>query len=638
MFVEEGRRFDWRALKPSGLGLSTAPDLSLMLLGEEMGGSDVAKTATASAPKRRRKKVVPNKVRWNSDVIVDLMRQYDFPYVPLNPGASFRGLHDSMVNYGQDDPQMILCPHENIAIQMAHGYAKATGEPLAVILHNVVGLLHACMAIYYAYIDRAPIFIMGATGPMDAARRRPRTDWIHTANVQGNAIRDYTKWDDQPHTIDAVPESFARAYSVMMTEPQGPVYTCYDATLLEEKLPRTVKLPREASPKVPTRMAPDPAELVRVADMLAAAKNPILIADWTCRAPIGFDDLVALVETLSAGVIDVGARLNFPTRHPLNMTQCAAEALKNADLVLCLDTRDSARITHVLDSVSRTTTSKVPASATWIDISFGDLEISSWSTDYGPRLDADIRILADTSLAIPELTRLARRRLIRTRGQVKAAATRFKKLEKLHNDARARNLKRARENWDVKPMSTARLASEIWDVIKDEDWVLTAGNCGGWTHRLWDFDTSYRYPGAALGTATQIGISLGVALAHRNKGRVIVDIQPDGDLMFDPGALWTAAKYKIPMLVVMYNNRAYYNDWAHQIRMAKLRGTDEAKAHIGMDLFGPEPDFGALARSLGCYGEGPIDKPEDVKPALQRALAEVKKGRIALVDTITQHF
>jgi len=591
---------------------------------------------TASASKRRRKKLIPNKVRWNSDVIVDLMRQYDFPFVPLNPGASFRGLHDSMVNYGQDDPQMILCPHENIAIQMAHGYAKATGEPLPVILHNVVGLLHACMAVYYAYIDRAPIFIMGATGPMDAAVRRPRTDWIHTANVQGNAIRDYTKWDDQPHTIDAVPESFARAYSVMMTEPQGPVYTCYDATLLESKLPHAVPLPDPNKPRVPTRMAPDPAALVSVADMLVAAKNPILIADWTCRAPIGYDDLVDLAENLSAGVIDVGARFNFPTRHPLNMTQCAAEALKTADLILCLDTRDSARITHVLDSVTRKIVSKVPKSAKWIDISFGELEISSWSTDFGPLKDADIRILADTSLAIPELTRLVRRRLTRSRAQSKAADTRAKRLTKLHNEARARNIKKARENWDAKPMATARLASEVWDAIKDEDWVLTAGNCSGWTHRLWDFDKPYRYPGSALGTATQIGISLGVALAHRDKGRLVVDIQPDGDLMFDPGALWVAAKYKIPMLVVMYNNRAYYNDWEHQIRMARHRGTPVERAYIGMDIVKPEIDFAGLARSMGWYAEDRIELGKDLGPALRRAIAVVKSGKPALVDTVTQ--
>jgi acetolactate synthase-1/2/3 large subunit len=178
---------------------------------------------------------------------------------------------------------------------------------------------------------------------------------------------------------------------------------------------------------------------------------------------------------------------------------------------------------------------------------------------------------------------------------------------------------------------------EVWDVIKNEDWVLTANDLKKTIPKLWDFDKSYRHPGVELGTSTQIGISIGVALAHKAAGRLVVDINPDGDLMFDAGALWVAAKYEIPMLIVMHNNRAYYNDWEHQIRMAKLRGTDEAKAHIGMDLFGPEPDFGKLARSMGCYGEGPIDNPKDVRPALERAIAEVKKGRVALVDTITQH-
>ena len=167
--------------------------------------------------------------------------------------------------------------------------------------------------------------------------------------------------------------------------------------------------------------------------------------------------------------------------------------------------------------------------------------------------------------------------------------------------------------------------------------MLTANNLKQQVRKLWDFDRPYRNPGVELGTATQIGISLGVALAHKGKGRIVVDIQPDGDLMFDAGALWIAAKYEIPMLVVMHNNRAYYNDWEHQLRMARLRGTDQAKAHIGMDLFGPEPDFGALARAMGLYGEGPIVEPADMAPALRRALAEVKKGRPALVDVVTQH-
>src|ERR687885_2842804 len=198
---------------------------------------------------------------WQSDVIVDLIKRYGFPFITLNPGASFRGLHDSLVNYGNNDPPMMLCNHEEIAVQIAHGYAKATGKPAAVILHDLVGLLHACMAIYYAYLDRAPMLILGATGPMNEAKRRPHIDWIHTANVQGNAVRDFTKWDDQPASVDGIPHSFARGYRVAMTEPQGPVYLCYDAQLQEDPLDRAIPLPADGSARVPTRIAADPKAL-----------------------------------------------------------------------------------------------------------------------------------------------------------------------------------------------------------------------------------------------------------------------------------------------------------------------------------------------------------------------------------------
>jgi acetolactate synthase-1/2/3 large subunit len=192
----------------------------------------------------------------------------------------------------------------------------------------------------------------------------------------------------------------------------------------------------------------------------------------------------------------------------------------------------------------------------------------------------------------------------------------------------------AKKDWDGVPIALPRLANELWDAIKDEDWVLTACNLQEWVYKLWDFDKSYRHPGQALGTGTQIGVSLGVALAHRGTNRLVVDIQPDGDLMFDAGALWSAAKNDIPLLVVMYNNRAYYNDWEHQIRVAHHRGTPVERAYIAQDISGPEPDFATMAKSMGWYAEGPIEKPADIAPALRRAIAQVKAGKPALVDTV----
>jgi acetolactate synthase-1/2/3 large subunit len=573
--------------------------------------------------------------RWASDVIVDLLHHYDLPHAALNPGASFRGLHDSIVNYGGNRPTMLLCQHEETAVQIAHGYAKASGRPMVAILHDLVGLLHSNMAIYYAYIDRAPVFVIGATGPMDETKRRPRIDWIHTAQSQGEAVRAYTKWDYQPHTIEGVPESFARAYAVMMAQPQGPIYMCYDAWLQEQPLEREVALPPAGAARVPTRMAPDPRALEEAADLIARAARPVVLAEYVGRDADGFHALVALAEAAGIPVYDVDSRLNFPTRHPLNMSHCK-DVFRDADLVLCLDARDWERPTTELVSATRQLTSLVPADATWIDIGFGDLELSSWALDYQRLRHARLQILADTTIAIPALTRLLADRIatdagLRVRVEARAAATASRSSALREGWARE-----ARADWDASPITLPRLASEVWDAIKDEDWVLSAGTLEHWTRKLWDFDRPYRHPGRSLGTATQFGISLGVALAHRDHKRLVVDMQPDGDLMFDAGALWVAAKHRIPMLVVMYNNRAYYNDWEHQIRMARLRGTPLERAHIGMDMDDPAPDFAAMARSMGWYAEGPFESPAGLGEALRRAIAQVKEGRPALLDTVTQ--
>src|ERR1700752_4148490 len=253
-----------------------------------------AKLKIKTATRTSKYSVSPTKDRWASDVIVDMMHMYDLPHAALNPGASYRGLHDSIVNYGQNRPTMMLCQHEEPAVQTAHGYAKATAKPMIAILHNLVGLLHANMAIYYAYIDRAPVFIVGATGPMDETKRRPRIDWIHTAQSQGEAVRAYTKWDYQPHTIDGVPDAFARAYSVMMAQPQGPIYMCYDAWLQEQQLDRGIAMPPGGAAKTPIRMAADPRARDEPPARIAAAAKPVIIAEYVGREPEGFHALVDL--------------------------------------------------------------------------------------------------------------------------------------------------------------------------------------------------------------------------------------------------------------------------------------------------------------------------------------------------------
>ena len=382
-------------------------------------------------------------------------------------------------------------------------------------------------------------------------------------------------------------------------------------------------------------MAADNVALAEVADRLLAAKYPVLMAEYVAAALAASTISWRLPKRVGAAVFDVHARLNFPNRHPLNLS-CEKEIFGDADLILSLDTRDWEKSTHFNDRTKRQVVPHYPANCEMIEIGFGEINLSKWSMDYGRMPACSLRVLGDTLTAIPELTRICRERIAKNPALAKTVAERAKAVAKKHDELFKKWGNEARKDWDGLPITLPRLASEMWDVIKTEDWVLTACNLQDWVYKLWNFDKPYRHPGQALGTGTQIGVSLGVALAHRGKGRLVIDIQPDGDLMFDAGALWSAAKNNIPMLIVMYNNRAYYNDWEHQIRVAHHRGTPVERAYIAQDITGPEPDFATMAKSMGWYAEGPIEKPADIAPALRRAIAQVKAGTPALVDTVVR--
>jgi acetolactate synthase-1/2/3 large subunit len=359
------------------------------------------------------------------------------------------------------------------------------------------------------------------------------------------------------------------------------------------------------------------------------------LPEFTGRVASGFDDLVALAETIAAPVYDIETRLNFPTAHPLNLSH-TKDTFRTADLVVTLDSRNWEAPTHEPDWTTRSAKPITPPNCEWIDIGFASIEISRWATDYQRFPAVAQRILADTELAIPALTETLRRRIAGDASAKERIEKRRAVVAERHKKLRDGWKEQARKEWDGSPLSLPRLVSEVGDAIRGEDWVLTANTLNDWALKLWDFDRGYRHPGKYLGTGTQIGMSIGVALAHKGTGRLVVDFQPDGDLLFDTGALWVAARYQIPMLIVMHNNRAYWNDWNHQIEMAHHRGTKVELAHVGQDIVDPPPDFATVARGLGWYAEGPIENPDEVGPALRRAIAQVKAGKCALLDTITR--
>jgi acetolactate synthase I/II/III large subunit len=574
---------------------------------------------------------------WGSDLMVDVLRGLDLRYVALNPGSSFRGLHDSLVNYGGDRIEMIECPHEKIAVGVAHGYAKATGEPMAVVLHDLVGLLHGTLGIYYAYIDRAPVLVLGGSGPAEHDRRRPNIDWIHSANVQGEAVRAYTKWDHEPRSLRSVPGVLARANRIMREQPAGPVYVALDAGLQEDRVDDPVpldELARMSAP--PSPVGPDPGALARLAELLCAADRPVMVLGRPGRDHASFGVLVELAEAVGAGVVDTHWRLSFPNRHPLCVT--GSTAVEQADCLLFVDVKDMGKATQKLESTTREVVSRLAPGCTVLDLGFNDVGISAWSEDYAELLPVDVQVTADTAVALPMLLERCRAILrLDSAGRTADRESWRSALTAIHDAVRQDWERTAEKRWDERPVSTARLAAEVWQVVQQHDWVLTAGTAAEWALRTWDLDRPHRHPGRQLGTANQFGISLGVALAHKGSGRLVVDLQPDGDLMFDVGALWVAARYRLPLLVVMFNNRAYYNDWEHQERLARQRGTPLERAHIGMAISDPAPDFAAVARGFGWWADGPIEDPDAVQAAVRRGAEHVlATGMPALVDVVCQ--
>ncbi len=576
---------------------------------------------------------MPN-AQYGSDLIVDVLKALDIEYAALNPGATFRGLHDSLVNYGGNDrPEIIQCCHEEIAVAVAHGYAKAAGKPMAAIVHNVVGLQHASMAIFNAWCDRVPVMVLGATGPMAVEKRRPWIDWIHTALVQGQAVRDYVKWDDQPASLASIPEAIIRGYRIAVTEPQGPVYLCFDADLQEMPVSEKLPVPDVARYAPPSAVQADGRALDEAAALLREAERPVIIAEYVGRNAAAVDALVRLAERLAAPVIDLygHGRFNFPNTHPLDLTGAERELLASADVVLALDVQDLYGALARSDRLTRLSEPILPESAKVIHITLSDLAIRSWVTSYQRLVPTDVPILADTAVALPAL-------LARLDGlAADSLRARYEWLRKKHDALRREARTRCEESWNDRPISPSRLASEVWEVLRGEDWVLANGTLDGWARTLWEWTRPDQYLGysGGAGLGYSAGASIGVALAHRGNGRVCVDLQPDGDLLYTPSAIWTAAHHRVPVLFVVCNNRSYFNDEDHQALIARARHRPVENRVVGIRIEDPPVDFAGLARAFGAHGEGPVEDPALIAPALRRALRVVKEDqRPAVVDVV----
>jgi acetolactate synthase I/II/III large subunit len=577
--------------------------------------------------------------RTGSDFMVDVIKSLGFEYVCANPGSSFRGIHESIINYGGNkSPEFITCCHEESSVAMAHGYYKVEGKPLAVLAHGTVGVQHAAMAIYNAYCDRVPVYVI-LGNIIDVTKRAPGVEWFHSVQDAAALVRDFTKWDDLPISLEHFAESAARAYRVAMTPPTMPVVLVADGDLQESPVSPDMKI---RIPKLTTEMPPvgDSGSVAELARLLVAAENPVILADRTARTPAGLACLVDLAETLQCSVVDQAGRMNFPTRHPLNQSDRARAAVADADVILGLDVADFYGITHSYrDQIERTSRSGTKPTAKLITISSDDLYIKANYQDFQRYTDIDLVIPGDAEATLPYLIEAVKHRLPADR---KAAfAARGEKLSAAHRQAIARLKHDALYAWDASPIATSRLSAELWEAIREEDWSIggiSSNNRPQWAQRLWDMKKHYHHTGPAGGGGIGYGApaAAGAAIANKKHGRITLTIQGDGDLMYSPGVLWTCAHSRLPVLYVMHNNRSYHQELMGLQRMANRRQRGIERTGIGVNLEDPHIDYATMAKGLGVASFGPISDPKDLGPALKMAVAIVKAGEPALVDVVSQ--
>jgi len=559
----------------------------------------------------------PGGAVWGSDVIADLLRELGIPYVLLNPGASFRGLHDSLVNHlGNEKPQMLIVLHEEHAVAIAHGYTKVTGQMLAAVLHSNVGLMHGSMAIFDAWADRVPVLVLGATGPVDAAKRRPWIDWLHTAQDQAALVRHYIKWDAQPVSPAAAQEALLRAWRTADTAPKGPVYVCLDASLQEMQLPAPMPTPNVQRYLPPRSPLPATEDVQRAAQALASAQQPVILAGRVSRSQAGWQARVVLAEKLGARVItDLKVGAAFPTRHPLHtgpagffLTPPVAQALRSADVVLSLDWLD-------LAGTLKQAWVDQPVPAQVISVSMDHQLHNGWSMDHQGLPPADIFMACEPEEAVDALLAALATLADRQAPSPPPAAPALPSIEPQDE------------------LAVATVAAVMRSQLRADEVCLLRLPLS-WGGEMWDFEGPMDFLGydGGAGIGSGPGMVVGGALALKGGSRLPVAVIGDGDYLMGVTAFWTAAHARLPLLVIVVNNRSYFNDELHQERVARERDRPVENRWIGQRIDDPAPDLAAMARAQGLVGLGPVRTAGELSAALSEAITRVRAGEAVVID------
>jgi benzoylformate decarboxylase len=547
-----------------------------------------------------------------SQAYLEVAAAHGIDYVFGLPGTSGQEFIGTIAD--QEKIRFILALHETTVVSMADGHARVTGRPSLAQLSTLPGTANSVGALYDAYRDRSPVVVTSTNVDTRIAGRDSHTEGKDLVEL----TKQFTKWSAEVHRADRIPEILNRAFKVASAPPTGPVYLSLPSNLLGEAI--SVNNPDVERSRIVPRMAGDPDALRDAARLLAGAKRPLIVAGSGVTRAGGVQELIQLAEIITCPVVMEPrySFLSFPTTHPFSFQIPERQPTFDLpvwgepDVILAIGCRLIREYRYIAEPVIKPATRSI------------HIEEDPW--EIGKVFPVNLGIVADAKSAL--------RCLLESFPKFAGLANANDKAERLDCIRRAKELMKADQEsrifqeWEAKPISAARLARTMNKLLEDNCLIVNESPTSkDILMANFEFTASRSY--FSNSSAGHLGWGLGAAIGATlaSPGRRVVACLGDGSCMFGIQGLWTMAKYRVPLLVIVFNNRAYMavkNQFRGSAERVKLA------AELGAELVGPELNFARIADSFGVFGQR-VEQPAEIEPTLKRAL---EQSGPALVDVV----
>ena len=545
-----------------------------------------------------------------SQAYLEVAAAHGVDYIFGLPGTSGQEFIGTIAD--QEKVRFVLAMHETCVVSMADGHARVTGRPQLAQVSTLPGSANAIGALYDAYRDRSPVIVTSTNVDNRIAGRDSHTE----AKDLVEMTRQFTKWSAEVHRADRIPEYLNRAFKVASTPPTGPVYLALPSNLLGKTI--STANPQADRSRIVPRIAGDPEALAEAAKLLAQAKRPLIVAGSGIAKAGGTEELIMFAEMVVAPVVMEPrySFLAFPTTHPQSFQVAERQpsfdlpGWGEPDLICAIGCRLIREYRYLPDPVIKPETRCI------------HIEEDPW--EIGKVFPVDVGIIADAKSALRSLVEMYPKFAAPSDGK----AERLECIRKAKEQVNAELENRVKQGWDSTPINAARLARTM-DRLLEKDVLIVNESPTSKDILMANFQFSPRRSYFSNSSGGFLGWGLGAAIGAKlaSPERRVVACLGDGSCMFGIQGLWTLAKYRVPLVVIVFNNRAY------MAVKNQFRGSEERiriAAQMGAEITGPEINFARLADTFGIFGQR-VEHPDAIEPTLKRAL---EQNGPALVDVI----